>query len=71
MIWSWYRRYFPPGTYKITETIEFGPRQGGAILGHGGLTTLLWGGAKSNASAMFLCVRYDDMLRPLQCLVCP
>jgi hypothetical protein len=46
--------YFPPGTYKITKTVEFGPRQGGAILGHGGATTLLWGGKKGNSSTMML-----------------
>jgi hypothetical protein len=48
--------YFPAGTYKITKTVEFGPRQGGTILGHGGATTLVWGGVKSNESVMLLYV---------------
>ena len=48
--------YFPPGTYRITKTVEFGPRSGGAILGHGGASTILWGGPKSkdNETSMFL-----------------
>ena len=44
--------YFPPGTYRITKTVEFGPRQGGAILGHGAATTLLWGGANGSDAMM-------------------
>ena len=51
-----YTIYFPPGTYKITHTVTIGPKEGGAMLGHGASTTLLWGGESSNTSVMVLSV---------------
>jgi len=35
--------YFPPGTYRITKTIEFrGPAVGVSIIGHGRDTRIVW-----------------------------
>ncbi|MEI7809470.1 MAG: glycosyl hydrolase family 28-related protein, partial [Verrucomicrobiota bacterium] len=36
--------YFPPGTYRITDTLTLTKVQGGAIYGHGGATRIVWGG---------------------------
>ena len=37
--------YFPPGTYRITKTIEFrGPAVGVSIIGHGRDTRIIWDG---------------------------
>jgi hypothetical protein len=36
--------YFPPGTYRITDTLVLTKMQGGAIYGHGGATRIVWDG---------------------------
>ena len=36
--------YFPPGTYRITDTLTLTKVQGGAIYGHGGATRIFWDG---------------------------
>ena len=36
--------YFPPGTYRITDTLTLTKVQGGALYGHGGATGIVWDG---------------------------
>ncbi len=36
--------YFPPGTYRITDTLTLTKVQGGALYGHGGATRIVWDG---------------------------
>lgn len=38
--------YFPPGTYRITDTLTLTKIQGGALYGHGGATKIVWDGKK-------------------------
>ncbi|MFP4027373.1 MAG: glycosyl hydrolase family 28-related protein [Candidatus Brocadiia bacterium] len=39
--------YFPPGTYRITETLKLtGPALGVSLIGHGRKTRLVWDGPK-------------------------
>jgi hypothetical protein len=44
--------YFPPGTYKITDTLKFHDVNSTSILGCGSKTIISWAGA--NGGAMFL-----------------
>ncbi len=44
--------YFPPGTYRITQTLIFhGPETGASVIGHGRDTRLVWDG--TNGGRMF------------------
>ena len=38
--------YFPPGTYRITDTLTLTKVQGGALYGHGGATRIVWDGPR-------------------------
>src|ERR1700733_2612908 len=44
--------YFPPGTYKISDTLRFHDVNSTSILGCGSKTVISWAGA--NGGAMFL-----------------
>jgi hypothetical protein len=39
--------YFPPGTYRITQTLVLRRRTGGMLVGHGRDTVLLWDGQRA------------------------
>jgi len=40
--------YFPPGTYRITQTLSVSNVYGGGLFGHGRATVLLWDGAEAS-----------------------
>ncbi len=40
--------YFPPGTYRITNTLSVSKIYGGGLFGHGRATVLLWDGASAS-----------------------